>query len=75
MIAFCALLSLEAETIFMALVICLVDLTEAILVRTSFKFAINYMIRLFLVFVSDIGSSLLQHFYSIISKFSSTKIF
>ena len=58
--AFCARLSLEAETIFMALVICLVDFTEAILVRTSFKLAINYMLRLFFVFMCYIRGRFFQ---------------
>lgn len=33
-------LSLDAETIFMALVICLVDLTDVILMRISFRLGI-----------------------------------
>ena len=40
MMEFWALRSLEAATIFMALVICFVELTDSILVLTSFKFAI-----------------------------------
>src|SRR4051812_44473654 len=39
-IASCALRSLAAETIFIALVICWVEITEAIRIRTSFKLAI-----------------------------------
>jgi hypothetical protein len=38
--AFWALLNLVAETNFMALVICCVEVTDAILILTSFKFAI-----------------------------------
>jgi hypothetical protein len=36
----CAFLNFAAETIFMAEVICLVDLTEVILILIAFKFAI-----------------------------------
>ena len=39
-IASCAFLSFAAETIFIADVICIVDETEVILLRISFKFAI-----------------------------------
>jgi hypothetical protein len=35
-----AFFSLAADTIFMALVICMVEETDAILLRISFKFAI-----------------------------------
>lgn len=38
-IAFCDLLSFEADTIFMALVICMVEFTDSIRVLTSFKLA------------------------------------
>ena len=38
--ASCAFLSLAAETIFMALVICMVEDTDAILLRISLRFAI-----------------------------------
>jgi hypothetical protein len=38
--ASCAFFSFAAETIFIAAVICIVDETEVILLRISFKFAI-----------------------------------
>jgi hypothetical protein len=38
--ASCAFFNFAADTIFMALVICMVDFTDAILFRISFKFAI-----------------------------------
>ena len=44
--AFWALRSFEAATIFMALVICCVDFTDAILVLTSLRFGIYLLIVL-----------------------------
>jgi hypothetical protein len=41
--ALVARFNLAAETIFMALVICCVELTDAILFRTSFKFAMLFL--------------------------------
>lgn len=41
--ASCALRSFAALTIFMALVICCVEIVEVILFRTSFKLGINYI--------------------------------
>ena len=43
MTAFCARRNLAAETIFMAEVICCVELTEAMRVRTSLRLAIHAM--------------------------------
>jgi hypothetical protein len=40
-IASCAFFNFAAETIFMALVICIVDPMDDILLRISFKFAIS----------------------------------
>jgi hypothetical protein len=40
-IASCAFFSFAADTIFMAEVICMVEDTEAILLRISFKFAMS----------------------------------
>ena len=44
MMAFCDFRNLDAATIFMALVICFVELTDSILVLTSFKFAITIIV-------------------------------
>jgi hypothetical protein len=44
-IASCAFFSFAAETIFIADVICIVDETEVILLRISFKFAIYYIVK------------------------------
>ena len=57
MMAFCARLSLAADTIFIALVIFCVDSTEAILIRISFKLAISYYSSYFLTTSLQTASS------------------
>src|ERR1035437_8999431 len=73
MMAFCAFLSLEAATIFIALVICWVDLTEAMRMRTSFKPGILLLFLCF-VFSGNLSCCLFQGLYIFIQKFPFLKI-
>ena len=73
-IASCAFLSFAADTIFMALVICMVEETDAIRLRISLRFAMLYTIDLRFIISCDIQCDFGQGVDDFVCEFSCPEI-